>query len=90
MRDRNRKLRRRERARERGVDVTAYNDEVGTLISEDALESNQRVPGLLGVRTRAHPQEVIGSRKAEVDEDVLRHALVVMLTGVDYESSKSR
>jgi hypothetical protein len=89
MRDGNAELGGGQRACERGVDVPADDNEVGTLLGEDALECDQREPRLLAVRARADAEEAIGLREAEVVEDLRGHPLVVVLARVHDEPAKA-
>ena len=60
----------------------ATTTSAGALLEQDALEGDQDLAGLLAVAAGADAQRVVGSREAEILEDLLRHPAVVVLAGV--------
>ncbi len=83
MGDRDVELHRRERARERRVDVTGDDDEVGLPLEQDSFDPDERPRRLLRVGAGADAEEDVRLRQVELGEEDVRHVGVVVLAGVD-------
>jgi hypothetical protein len=76
-------LRRHQPGRHRGVDVAVHHDQAGRVLGEVLLQAGHGRRGLLGVAARAHAQVDVRFGQAELDEEHVGQALVVVLAGVD-------
>ncbi len=69
--------------RQRGVDVAVDDHALGRLLAEDLLQGHQQRRGLGPVCAGAHAEVEVGLGQTQLLEEDLRHAPVVVLTGVD-------
>ncbi len=76
-------FRRGQGAGQRGVGVAVDQNPVGLFGKEDLLDGRQHPAGLLAVRAGSDVQVVFRLGNFEFPEEDGRHAVVVVLTGVD-------
>ena len=83
MRDRDAKLRRRERSCESRVDVAGDDDQCWHVLEQHLLDADERSGCLLGMRSGSDAEEDVRLRQAQLVDEDRGHLFVVMLAGVD-------
>ena len=67
----------------RGIHIADHEHEIGLLAHAGLFEFHHDAGGLLGVRSGADAKVHIGNRDAQLAEEHIRHAFVVVLARVD-------
>ena len=71
-----------QRACKGGVRIAVHENRVRTFGEQDRLQARQHPGGLLGLRSPADAQGVVGPREVELPEEDAGHSLVPVLPGV--------
>ena len=79
-----------QRASERGVHIAHHEYTTRLVLVKHGLKAAHHFSGLHGMRARADFEVDIGPRQAQVIKELLAHALVVVLAGVQQQRRQRR